>query len=100
MSNPALPHDLDPKFPCGDAKSGQEGHEKISAEKSMQAIEKARFGRENPRKSKRIQPLKTGVFVMNGDRQRKSKRRAVSGAAAGTASRSGSIQASFTFTNR
>jgi hypothetical protein len=35
MSNPALPHRLDRKFPFGDPKIGEKRDEKISSEKSV-----------------------------------------------------------------
>jgi hypothetical protein len=54
MNNPALPKGLDRRSRPGF--SPQEGHENFSAENPAQPIDKSRFGRENPRKSKEFQP--------------------------------------------
>jgi hypothetical protein len=57
MSNPAFPHRLDRKFQFGDPKIGEKARGKIFLRKIRVTIEKSRFGRENPSKSKIIQPL-------------------------------------------
>jgi hypothetical protein len=47
--------------------------EKSSAENPAQPIDITRFGRENPRKSKEIEPYKQGFSQPNGEAPRKPK---------------------------
>ena len=61
MNNPALPNRLDSRAFRLLGRAG--GHEKFFAENPAQPIDKSRFGRENPRKSKLFQPPKAGVFA-------------------------------------
>jgi hypothetical protein len=64
MNNPALPNGLDLTRPFRLlGRAG--GHENIFAENRAQPIDKSRFGRRNPRKSKLFQPSETGVFAAN-----------------------------------
>ena len=65
MSNSVLPH-----ASTGGARSGasnrrrdEKRREKLLRVYPAQPIDKSRFGRENPRKSKEIQPSKSGIFA-------------------------------------
>ena len=53
---------------------GKKAREFLSCERSAQPIDKSRFGRENPRKSKEIQHEKTEVSQRKGHPPRKPKR--------------------------
>ena len=74
LNNLALPHAkmLAPVPAASNAR--EKAREKISPLQATQPIEKSGFGRENPRKSKTIQPHERGPSERNSHEPRKPKR--------------------------
>jgi hypothetical protein len=63
VNNPALPFAKTAGALCGAANEGKKGREKYFPLQAAKPIEKAQFGRENPRKSKTIQHSRAGVLA-------------------------------------
>jgi hypothetical protein len=69
-----LPHARSRAPLPGALSTGKREREETFAEKPAQPIEKVRFGRENPRKSKIIQRSQTGVFAAKRAQAKKTQR--------------------------
>jgi hypothetical protein len=74
MDNPMLPPGLDRRLLSRRLSApGKKAARKFVPQNPAQPIDKSRFGRENPRKSKEIQPSKVWVFEAKQPRPKKTQ---------------------------